>query len=48
MKSFKEFIIEDVPASSVANVQDLQTTPLVRKKTQLKYVRRNCAATTSK
>ena len=43
MKTFKEFIAEDEGgmANTVANVQGLQTEPVIRKKTQAKYFRRN-------
>jgi hypothetical protein len=39
MKTFKEFT-EEV-ANTVANVQGLQTEPVIRKKKQLLFVRRN-------
>lgn len=43
MKTFKEFITEEEGgmANTVANVQGLQTEPVIRKKTQAKYFRRN-------
>lgn len=40
MKTFKQFT-EEMVANTVANVQGLQTEPVIRKKTQLKYFRRN-------
>jgi hypothetical protein len=39
MKTFKEFT-EEV-ANTVANVQGLETEPVIRKKKQVMYVRRN-------
>lgn len=45
MKTFKEFLIEEMGGSSiantVANVQGMQTEPVIRRKTQLMYFRRN-------
>ena len=43
MKTFKQFVAEEEGglANTVANVQGLQTEPVIRRKTQVKYFRRN-------
>lgn len=40
MKTFKQFITDEV-ANTVANVAGLQTEPVITKKRQYKFVRRN-------
>lgn len=45
MKTFKEFLKEEMGAgliaNTVANIQGLQIEPIIRRKIQLKYFRRN-------
>ena len=49
MKTFLQFIQEDgeggdpagIPTTNTSNVQGLRTEPVIRKKNQYKYVRRN-------
>lgn len=52
MKTFKEFLKEEMGAggmgagpiaNTVANVQGMQTEPVIRRKKQLQFIRRNAA-----
>ena len=41
LKRFSDFIKEEIPSSSTANVEGLRTEPVIKKKDQEKIVRRH-------
>jgi hypothetical protein len=41
---FSELFLEEVPANTTGSVDGLRTEPVIRKKTQAKFVRRNAIA----
>jgi predicted aminopeptidase len=44
-KHFHEFFVEEAIANTTGSVEGLRTEPVIRKKTQAKFIRRNAAQT---
>jgi len=41
IKTFRKFITDEMPANNTGNVEGMRTEPVIRKKSQVKYFKRN-------
>jgi len=41
IKTFRKFLTDEMPVNNTGNVEGMRTEPVIRKKTQVKYFKRN-------